>query len=83
MSQLWELGKKSVTITPKVFPALAEHGFIVEREHDGRTLWEPYSPLLKDFWRVGIQVSNGHGFQLLPEHMFRMNVQAMYQTHLH
>ncbi len=83
MSQLWELGKKSVSITPKVFPALAEHGFIVERNADGHALWEPYSPYLKDFWRVGIQVSNRHGFQLLPEHVFHTNVQAMLQTHLH
>ena len=82
MSQLWELGKKSVTITPKVFPALAAHGFIVERNIDEQVWWEPYSPYLKDFWRVGIQVSNRHGFQLLPEHVFHTNVQAMCQAHL-
>jgi hypothetical protein len=82
MSQLWELGKKSPRITPAVFPALAMHGFIMERLVDGHAVWEPCSPYLKDFWQVGIQVSNGHGFLLLPEHMFHANVQAALQMNL-
>ena len=76
MSQLWELGKKSPGITPTAFPALAMHGFIVERMVDGCAVWEPFSPYLKDFWQVGIQVSNGHGFLLLPEERFHTNVNA-------
>ena len=76
MSQLWELGKKAPRVTPTVFPALAMHGFIVERMVDGYAVWEPYSPYLKDFWHVGIQVSNGHGFLLQPEHVFKANVNA-------
>ncbi len=82
MSQIWELGKKSPRITPTVFPALAMHGFIMEHMVDGCAVWEPYSPYLKDFWQVGIQVSNGHGFLLQPEHVFRANLQAALQMNL-
>src|SRR5581483_601619 len=46
LSQLWELGKKSPRITPTVFPALAMHGFIVERVADGHASWVPCSPYL-------------------------------------
>ncbi len=85
MSQLWELGKKSqgrategaINQALTRFPALALHGFIVERMVDDRAVWEPCSQYLKDFWQVGIQVSNGHGFLLLPEHVFRANVNAL------
>lgn len=80
MSQLWEFGKKAPRVTPAILPALAMHGFIVERMVDGHAVWEPCSPYLKDFWQVGIQVSNGHGFLLLPEHMFYANVNALLAT---
>lgn len=84
MSQLWALGKKSlgggiqsaINRAPTSFPALVAHGFVVERMVDGHAIWEPYSPYLKDFWQVGIEVSNGHGFLLLPEHVFHANVDA-------
>jgi hypothetical protein len=84
LSQLWEFGKKSpastaegaINLAPTVFPALVMHGFIVERMADGHAAWVPCSPYLKDFWQVGIQVSNGHGFLLLPEHVFHANVNA-------
>lgn len=91
MSQLWELGKKSqgsmsggtmgaINQAPTRFPALAMHGFIVERMVDGHAVWEPCSPYLKEFWQVGIQVSNGHGFLLQPEHMFHANMNALLAT---
>ena len=82
LSQLWELGKKSPRITSAVFPALAMHGFIVEHLVDGHAVWEPCTPYLKDFWQVGISVTNGHGFSLLPEHVFHANVQAVLQMNL-
>jgi hypothetical protein len=82
MSQLWELGKKSPRVTPTTFPALAVHGFIVERMVDDHAVWEPCSQYLKDFWQVGIQVSNGHGFLLLPEQVFYANMQAALQMNL-
>ncbi|MHB8600780.1 MAG: hypothetical protein ACYDER_28735 [Ktedonobacteraceae bacterium] len=90
MSQLWELGKKSqvsatggaINRAPTRFPALVLHGFIVEPMVDGHAAWEPCSQYLKDFWQVGIQVSNGHGFLLLPEHVFYANMQAALQMNL-
>ena len=82
ISQLWELGKKSPRITPTAFPALAMHGFIMEHIVEGCVVWEPYSPYLKDFWWLGIQVSNGHGFLLQPEHVFQANLQAALQMNL-
>ncbi len=90
MSQLWALGKKSqnssvqnvIHRAPAAFPALVAHGFIVEHVIDGYVFWEPYMPHLKDFWQVGISVSNGHGFLLHPEHVFRANVQAALQMNM-
>ena len=87
MSQLWALGKKArgsaiqnvIHRAPSAFPALVAHGFIVERLIDSYVFWEPCSPYLKDFWLIGIHVSNGHGFLLQPEHVFRANIQAALQ----
>lgn len=83
MSQLWEFGKKSrggtrgaINRAPTLFPALVAHGFIVERMVDGYVVWEPYIAHLNDFWQVGIEVSNGHGFLLQPEYVFYANVRA-------
>src|SRR5947209_4025058 len=58
MSQLWQFGKTPASPTPEEFPALVTHGFLVEQLVDGR----PVPPSLEEFWRVGITVSNAHGY---------------------
>lgn len=82
MSQLWEFGKSSPTPTPKKLPALAAHGFIIEQLEDGQTAWKPYSPYLKDFWRVAIHVSPSYGYRLLPHRAFQANLRAAMQMTL-
>ena len=76
LSQLWELGKTSAIPTPTRFPALAAHGFITEQltEHPG--VWKPSSPYLKDFWRIGIDVSQAYGFRLRPHQAFEASLRA-------
>lgn len=64
LSQLWQLGKTAAAPTPEDFPALVTHGFIVEQPMDGRLMWKPVTPSLKEFWRVGISVSNAQGYML-------------------
>src|SRR2546430_11407715 len=54
MSQLWQLGKTSASLTPEEFPALVAHGFLVEQLVDGRLVWGSVPPSLKEFWRLGI-----------------------------
>jgi hypothetical protein len=76
VSQLWELGKSSPTLTPVKFPALAAHSFITEQLVDGQVVWKPCSPYLKDFWRVGIDVSQAYGFRLRPYSAFESSLLA-------
>jgi hypothetical protein len=76
LSQLWAYGKTNAPVTSNTFPALATHGFLTEAQQDGTKEWQPAMPHLKDFWRVGIQVSNDHGFLLQPRHVFEANLQA-------
>ena len=64
LSQLWQLGQASAAPTPEDFPALVANGFIVEQVLDGRLTWRPVHPSLREFWRVGITVSNAHGYML-------------------
>src|SRR5258706_16346906 len=53
LAQLWELGKTSAIATPTRFLALAAHGFITEQVTEHSSVGKPYSPYLKDFWRIG------------------------------
>ncbi|HEX6484384.1 MAG TPA: hypothetical protein VF043_36530 [Ktedonobacteraceae bacterium] len=76
-SQLWELGKSSSIPTPIKFPALAAHGFIVEQLVENQIVWKPYLPDLKDFWRIGIDVSQAYGFRLQPQQAFEANLQSL------
>jgi hypothetical protein len=76
LSQLWAYGKTASPATLKSFPALAAHGFLTEEQQDGAHVWKPVMPNLKDFWRIGIQVSNDHGFLLQPRRVFEANLQA-------
>ena len=82
VSQLWELGKSSPIPTPIKFPALAAHGFIVEQLVENQIAWKPYSPYLKDFWRIGIDVSQDYGFRLRPHQAFEANLQSIIQLHI-
>jgi hypothetical protein len=81
MSQLWQFGKTSAAPTPKEFPALVAHGFLVEQLVDGRLVWGPVPPSLKEFWRLGITLSHAHGYTLQPHAAFQANLQAT--LHLH
>ena len=71
LSQMWVFGKAKPKPTPKDFPALATHGFIVEQLVEGQTVWKASSPYLKDFWRIGIHVSHARGFTLQPYSVFQ------------
>src|SRR5947209_15266520 len=62
MSQLWQFGKTPASPTSQEFPALVAQGFLVEQLVDGRLVCRPVLPSLEDFWRVGIAVSNAHGY---------------------
>jgi len=81
MSQLWHFGKTPASPTPEEFPALVAHGFIVEQLADGKLVWRPNPPSLKEFWRVGITVSNAHGYLLQPQRAFQVNLQADIYLH--
>jgi hypothetical protein len=74
MSQLRDFGKVTRP-SPKDFPALATHGFIVEQLVEGYSFWQPATPYLKDFWRIGIQVSNDYGYRLQPREDFQAKLQ--------
>ena len=76
MSQLWEFGKTSTIPTPTRFPALVAHGFITEQLTENPSVWKPYSPYLKDFWRIGIDVSQAYGFRLRPHQAFEASLTA-------
>lgn len=76
MSQIWEFCKKPAMPTAKAFPALVIHGFLVEYLLEDQPLWEAYSPYLKDFWRIGIQISSAEGYTLQPLRTFQANLQA-------
>lgn len=82
MSQLWEFGKTSATLTPKRFPALAAHGFITEQLVEDQVVWKPYSPYLKNFWRIGINVSQAYGFRLRPHQAFEASLRAEIQMYM-
>jgi hypothetical protein len=81
-SQLWQLGKSSPIPTPIKFPALAMHGFIVEQLVENQIVWKPYLPDLKDFWRIGIDVSQAYGFRLRPRQTFEANLQTFIQLYI-
>jgi hypothetical protein len=76
LSQIWECGKTTPSPTPKNFPALATYGFIAEQLVEDQFVWGPSTPYLKDFWRIGIHVSNANGYILQPRHVFHANLQA-------
>ncbi|HZU67209.1 MAG TPA: hypothetical protein VFA09_08020 [Ktedonobacteraceae bacterium] len=77
MSQIWWYGKSSTSPSPKEFPALATHGFILEEPVGEQVFCEPYSPYLKDFWRIGIDVSLAYGFRLRPYPAFQASLSAI------
>ena len=79
MSQLWELGKTSAIPTPTRFPALVAYGFITEQLTENSSVWKPSSPYLKDFWRIGIDVSQAYGFRLRPHQAFEASLRAAIQ----
>ena len=81
LSQLWQLGQTSAAPTPEDFPALVAHGFIIEQLLDSRLMWRPVAPSLKEFWRVGITVSNAHGYMLQPKPAFEANLFAHIQLY--
>ena len=81
MSQLWQLGKTSASLTPEEFPGLVAHGFLVEQLVDGRLVWGPVPPSLKEFWRLGITPSHAHGYRLQPHEAFQANLQATLPLH--
>ena len=76
LSQLWEFGKTSAIPTPTRFPALAAHSFITEQLTEHPSVWKPCSPYLKDFWRIGIDVSHAYGFRLRPHPAFQACLRA-------
>src|SRR6266487_6612993 len=76
MSQLWQFGKTPASPTPEEFPALVTHEFIVEQLVDNRLVCRPVPASLEEFWRVGITVSNAHGYVLQPRQAFQANLQA-------
>ena len=79
LSQIWESGKTTHSPTPKNFPALATYGFIVEQLVEDQLVWGPSTPYLKDFWRIGIHVSQANGYTLQQSHVFHANLQARIQ----
>src|SRR6266516_7554166 len=81
MSQLWQFGKTPASPTPEEFPALVAHGFLVEQLVDGRMVWRPNPPSLKEFLRVGITVSNAHGYVLHPQLAFQAKLQEDIYLH--
>ena len=48
---------------------------------DDRLVWRPNPPSLKEFWRVGITVSNAHGYVLQPQLAFQAKLQADIYLH--
>ena len=76
MSQIWWFGKFSASPDPKEFPALATHGFLLEAYIDGQVIWKPSSRYLKDFWRIGIDVTLAYGFRLRPYQAFQASLSA-------
>jgi len=79
LSQIWVLGKSSGSPDPKGYPALAAHSFIVEQPVEDQEIWEPYSPYLKDFWRIGIDVTVAYGFRLPSYRAFQASLSAIIQ----
>src|SRR5258708_96275 len=79
LSQLSALGKSSATPHPTGFPALPPPGFIVEQPVEDQEIWEPYSPYLKDFWRIGIDVTVAYGFRLPSYRAFQASLSAIIQ----
>jgi hypothetical protein len=79
MSQVWWFGKSPARPTAIDFPALAAHGFIIEKHVGDQLIWEPYSPYLKDFWHVGIDVTLAYGFRLRPYQAFQASLAAAIQ----
>ncbi len=81
MSQLWQFGKNPASPTAEEFPALVAHGFLVEQLVDGQLVCRPVPPSLEEFWRMGITVSNAHGYMLQPHRAFQAKLSAT--IHLH
>src|SRR6266702_2811975 len=81
MSQLWQFGKTPASPTPEEFPALVAHGFLVEQLVDGRLVCRPVPASLEEFWRVGITVSNSHGYVLQPRWAFQAHLLANISLH--
>jgi hypothetical protein len=76
MSQIWMFAKSSANPDPKDFPALAIYGFIAEQLVEDQVIWKPYSPYLKDFRRIGIELTWTHGFQLRSSQAFQASLSA-------
>ena len=83
LSQIWEYGKTFHHFTSKKFPALVVHGFIVEQLVEGECIWKPSHSYLKDFWSIGIRVSNAYGYTLQPQQAFQACLQARIYTIFH
>lgn len=76
MSQIWWFGKSSANPDSKDFPALATHGFLLEECLESQVMWKPSSPYLKDFWRIGIDVTLAYGFRRRPYQNFETSLSA-------
>jgi len=84
LHQLMQFGNTSPHPSPHTFPALATHGFLVEKQVDGQSVWQPSTPHLKEFAHLGIRSSFQYGYALYPRQIFHINLQAtlMQSPHL-
>jgi hypothetical protein len=76
LHQLMQLGNAFPYPSPHEFPALAIHGFLVEKQVGEHTVWQASTPHLKEFGRLGISASFRNGYALYPRHTFDINLQA-------
>jgi hypothetical protein len=76
LHQLMQFSNTSLHPSPHAFPALATHGFLVEKQVDGQSVWQPSTPHLKEFARLGISSSFRYGYALYPRQTFHINLQA-------
>src|SRR2546428_242833 len=63
MEQLWQLSKDT-SPTLKDYPAIFEHGFLIEEELNGRKRLRPFSSSLNEFSRKYIGISSESGYRL-------------------
>jgi len=79
LHQLVQFGKIPLHPSPQEFPALATHSFIIEQAVDSQSVWQPSTPHLEDFGRLGISSSFEDGYALYPRQVFQINLQAKIQ----